>query len=352
MKTFFQKIIFFFSSEHSWLFRNKRFVIMALILIAILLFIYFIKFARNYPSRIDLKHEPDFFGVTFSTKFTKEIGLDWQEVYLAILDDLKVKEIRLPIYWDEIEKEPGVFDFTKYDYIINEGEKRGVRFIVNVGWRLPRWPECHAPEWTNNKSVEMTRAKSLRMIITTIEHFKDRESIKAWQLENEPFFDAFGVCPKSDYSFFTKSLEAVRRLDNRPVIISATGELSMWRREAKLADIFGSTVYRVVWGPETGYIRYPIPAWFYGFKANLLQIPKDRRIIVELQAEPWSPEGSIIHLSEEEKNKSFNIEQFKANLQYAINIGFNKTYLWGVEWWYYQYKFGNPEYWRLARTIF
>ena len=352
MKNFFKKIADFFASHHSWLCQNRRCFFLALLVIVILLLFYFIKVARNYPLKIDLKHEPNFFGVTYSTKFCKEMGLDWQEVYLAILNDLKVKEIRLPIYWDEIEKEPGNFNFTKYDYIINEGEKSGVKFIINIGWRLPSWPECHAPEWTNKETLEMTKAKVVRMIDETVKHYRDRESITAWQLENEPFFNEFGVCPESDYWFFTKELEAVKRLDDRPIIISATGELSMWRKEAKLADIFGSTVYRVVWGPITGYVRYPIPAWFYGLKANLLHIPKDKRIIVELQAEPWVPKGSIIHLSEKEANKSFNLAQFKANLQYGINVGFKKAYLWGVEWWYYQYKFGNPDYWRLARTIF
>jgi hypothetical protein len=57
-------------------------------------------------------------------------------------------------------------------------------------------------------------------------------------------------------------------------------------------------------------------------------------------------------LPKSEADKSFNIEQFKANLQYAINIDFKKTYLWGVEWWYYQYKNGDKGYWELARTIF
>ena len=198
----------------------------------------------------------------------------------------------------------------------------------------------------------MTRARVVRMLVATVEHYKDRESIIAWQLENEPFFNEFGICPRSDDWFFEKELEAVKRLDDRPVVISATGELSWWRKEAKLADIFGTTVYRVVWGPWSGYIRYPIPAWFYRLKADLVGIPKDKRIIIELQAEPWVPKGSIIYLSEKEASKSFNLDQFKANLRFAQNIGFNKAYLWGVEWGYYQYKYGNKEYWEFARTIF
>lgn len=342
----------FFSKFYSFLKRKKRLTLMVLIFIIILFFIYSVKIARNYPAGKSMEFEPDFFGVSFSTKFCKEIGLDWKEVYLAILDKLEVKEIRLPIYWDEIEKNPGEFDFSQYDYIIEEGAKRDVNFVVNIGWRLPRWPECHAPEWTNKETLESTKAKVVRMLTTTVNHYKNNDAIVAWQLENEPFFNEFGVCPRSDEWFFSKELETVRSLDDRPVLISATGELSLWRKEARLADIFGSTLYRVVWGPWTGYVRYPIPAWFYQVKAYLAGIEPENRVIIELQAEPWVPKGSIIYLSEKEAAKSFSLEQFKANLRYATKTKFSRAYLWGVEWWYYQYKNGNPEYWELAKTIF
>lgn len=324
----------------------------ALLVLGLIFYFYFFKVANNYPWKQDLQYKPGFFGVTFSTKFCSEIGLDWKETYLAILDDLKVKEIRLPIYWDQIEKTKGVYDFSDYDYIIQEGAKRNVNFIVNIGWRLPRWPECHAPEWAVKKSLASTQAQTLKMLEAVVDHYKDSEAISAWQLENEPFFDFFGVCPPSDEDFFKRELAVVKKTDSRPVVVSATGELSWWKREAKYGDIFGSTLYRVVWGPYTGYIRYPIPAWFYRLKAQLAGIKPENRLIIELQAEPWVPYGNIIYLSPEEIDKSFSLKQFKANLQYAINVNFERTYLWGVEWGYYQYKNGNKSYWEFARTIF
>jgi len=333
------------------IFRKKNLWWIILIILFITL-IYFSKIAKNYPLKQDLEHDSGFFAVTFSTKFSEELGLDWKETYLAILDDLEVREIRLPIYWDEVEPEEGKFDFSKYDYIIEEGEKRGVNFVVNIGWRLPRWPECHAPIWASQKDLSETQIKTMLMVKEVVDHYKHRESITAWQLENEPFLNVFGICPPSDTEFFKRELEILKSLDDRPVIVSATGELSFWNKEAKLADIFGSTVYRVVWGPVTGYIRYPIPAWFYRLKADLNNIEKENRYIMELQAEPWVPHGSMIYLSEKEASKSFNIDQFKANLQYAINIDFEKAYLWGVEWWYFQKINGNSEYWDLAKTIF
>ncbi len=322
------------------------------IVLVVFLFVYFTKFASNYPLKEDLKYKPNYFGVTYSKKFCTEMGLDWKEVYGAILSDLKVKEIRLPIYWDEIEIKEGVYDFSDYDYLINEGAKNNVHFIVNIGWRLPRWPECHAPGWINGKNLSVTQSSALKMIEQVVNHYKDNPAVVDWQLENEPFFDAFGVCPPSDENFFKSELALVKKLDNRKIIISAPGELSFWRKEGKLADIFGTTVYRVVWGNFSGYVRYPIPAWFYGLKAYMAGIKSGNRIIVELQAEPWVPEGSMMYLSEKEADKSFNLKQFKANLQYAININFDKAYLWGVEWWYFKAKNGDDSYWQLAKTIF
>ena len=333
--------------------RKKRIRLYIFSLLAIfLLFTYFFKVAPNYPENGESSYPDGFFGVTFSTKFSSELGLDWKELYSAILDDLQVKEIRLPIYWDDIEKEEGKFDFSQYDYIIDEGSKKGVKFIVNIGWRLPRWPECHAPEWTNKKSLAKTQAAAVRMIAEVAEHYKNEEAIIAWQLENEPFFDAFGVCPPSDENFFQIEYAKLKELDGRPLIVTATGELSSWMKESKYADVFGTTVYRVVWNKHLGYLRYPIPSWFYKLKAYLAGIKPDNRLIIELQAEPWVPSGNMIYLSDQERRKSFSPEQFQANLQYAINLDFQKAYLWGVEWWYYQYKNAYKSYWEIARTLF
>lgn len=331
--------------------KYKLKIIILVLLILILSVVVFMKIFSNTKEEVVLK-DADFFGVTFSRKYAEELGLDWREVYLAVLDDLQVKQIRIPIYWDEIEKEKGVFSYADYDYIISEGSKRNVKFIISVGWRLPRWPECHAPKWTNQESISDIQSRVLVMIEKTINRYKDNKSIVYWQLENEPFLDFFGVCPPSDEEFFQKELALLKSLDRRPVMVSGPGELNMWRQEAKYGDIFGTTMYRVVWNRWLGYTRYPIPPSFYRLKAWLVNIAPEKRIIAELQAEPWVPQGKIIHLSTKEADYSFSLDQFKDNLNYAKKTKFNKAYLWGVEWWYWQYKHDNRSFWELAKTLF
>jgi len=331
---------------------KKILIIILIISIVITGYIFYIfKFASNYPAKIDLVHKENYFGITFSKQFAEQLGMDWKEVYTAILDDLKPKYIRIPIYWDEIEGTKNEFYFNDYDYIFDEGKKRNVNFIANIGWRVPRWPECHAPQWLKNDEIPTIQERTMVMLKEAVNHFKTRPEIIYWQIENEPLGDFFGECPNGDYEFLKKEVELVKSLDSRKIIMTASGELTSWDREAKIGDIFGTTIYRVVWNPWYRYTRYPIPAWFYGWKADWNKIPKENRIIMELQLEPWSPKGSITELAPGEMTKSMNIDQFKANIQFSIDVDFTQTYLWGVEWWYWQYKNGNPEYWEIVKGL-
>jgi len=53
-------------------------------------------------------------GVTFSMRYATDIGLDWRAAYLATLDDLGAKKIRIPVYWDFVEPQDGQYNFSDY----------------------------------------------------------------------------------------------------------------------------------------------------------------------------------------------------------------------------------------------
>ncbi|MBI4119635.1 MAG: EamA family transporter [Parcubacteria group bacterium] len=99
---------------------------------------------------------PIAWGITFSQKFSRELGLNWKENYEAILNDLNAKHLRLIAYWDLIEPEDGKFDFADLDYQIRRAEENGAEIILVIGQKVPRWPECHYPEWIKQ---QVTRNK-------------------------------------------------------------------------------------------------------------------------------------------------------------------------------------------------
>jgi len=293
-------------------------------------------------------------GVTFSQKPLVDFQMDWKEVFLAILDDLKVKKLRLVAYWDDIEKEDGKYDFTDLDWQINEVSKRGGEIVLAIGRRVPRWPECFEPDWIKSFPEEQKEAKILALLTEVVNHYKDNKSIVIWQVENEPFLGTFGECPKLDKKFYDKELALVRSLDSsRPIMITESGEFSTWVGGAKRGDIVGSSVYRIIYG-KLGYVKYPIPPVFYQRKANLIKSLFDIKdiIAVEVQAEPWGNKLNQV-MTTDEQDRSMSFEQFNKNLEYVRQAGFDKGYLWGVEWWYWRkVKFNDDRFWNRAKELF
>ncbi len=333
--------------------KNRLWLITLAVFIALLIyFVLALKVFNNYPAKIDLKHRPGEFGVTFSKKYCEELALNWKETYLAILDDLKVRYLRLPAYWDEVEKEEGVYDFSDFDYMVNEASARDAKIIITLGRRQPRWPECHSPAWVNKKSTEAAQLSLLETIKITVLRYKDNPNVVNWQVENEAFLGTFGVCPEFDQNFLQQEVDLVRSLDSRPVIITGSGEMSMWRKEKAMGDVFGTTMYRVVYNSWAGYVKYFFPQGFYSLKAKLAGIDPAEALIIELQTEPWVAQGKMIYLTEKQKNITMSVAQFKANIQYAINEKFKQVYVWGVEWWYWEKLYGNPQYWEIGKTLF
>ncbi len=302
------------------------------------------------PSGIDQNTK---WGVTFSRPFAVDMGLNWRETYLALLDDLKVKRIRLPIYWQDVEPRAGNYDFSDYDWMIDEAEKRNVQLILVVGRKLPRWPECHTPAWANNLSEKYKQEKILDLISASVNRYKDIDSLYLWQVDNEPFLP-FGECPTSKKEFVDQEVETVRRFDiNHKIMVTDSGELSIWLHAAKRADIFGTTMYRIIYNNFIKYLKYPLPPRFFWLKANIVHLffPNKPIIVSELQAEPWGPK-LIYDLSIEEQEKSMNISQFKENIDYAKAVGFPENYLWGAEWWYWlKVKHNDPRYWQEVKKL-
>jgi hypothetical protein len=326
----------------------KRFVL-------IIFFLLFLIFAFFFLGKAKPAKEINW-GVVFSQKHSQLMGLDWRENYLAILDDLKVKNLKLVAYWDLIEKEKGVYNFEDLDWQIEEAEKRDSNILLVFGRRVPRWPECHFPEWAENMEEKERKEELLKLIEKIVLRYKDNESIKMWQVENEPFFP-FGLCPPPDEELLKKEIELVKSLDNRgrPIVLTESGELPLWFKAAKLGDVVGHTLYRKVWFEQfNSYFSYPFPPVFYHRKAWLIDKIFSKKVIcVELQAEPWGNNKLLYDLPLDEQEKTMNLKRFKDVIEFAENTGEDTFYLWGSEWWYWmKEKKEREEIWNESKKLF
>ncbi len=320
-------------------------------LIILVSFLFFI-FKPKVPKHIN-------YGVNFSNKYATELGLNWKQAYLQILDDLQVKNIRLVAYWDEIEPVNNQYDFSNIQWQVEEAQKRDINIILAIGQKVPRYPECHAPSWWNNIPAKSERQKELNQYIKkTVQQFKTYDAVKIWQVENEPFFP-FGECKKITLEDLKNEVSLVRSLDStKPILIQDSGEGGLWFPSYKFADYLGISMYRRIWYNFWNillgkfiYFKYPLAHWTYRIKALVVGIPYKKIIVTELQAEPWGP-GSNAILSQEEKDKTMSKHKFLTTITYAQQAGFNTLYFWGVEWWLFEKdKKNNPYFWNTAKAL-
>jgi len=276
-------------------------------------------------------------GLNFSQARAVELGFEPIYLYADMLADLRPKKIRLMAYWEEIEPEPGQFNFGPMDRMLELAEEFGAEVILVVGKKQPRWPECHEPAWAQTLSSGEEEAARLTMIQGAVEHFKIFPAVKIWQVENEALFKFGDSCPKSDRDLLKREVALVQSLDSRPVMVTDSGEMGRWIPTATVgADLFGSTMYRVVHNPVTGYFKYPMPTTIFRIKAGFLAVITGVRSVtgIELQAEPWLVNG--VWGTELDTQKSLmNPKVFRENTDFAADVGFRDNYLWGVEWWYW-----------------
>jgi len=290
------------------------------------------------------------FGVTFSTVYAQNLGLDAKETYLALLNDLKIRHFRLPVYWSEIEPKRGAFNWETMDFIVSEAEKNQAKLILAIGRKVPRWPECFIPDWAEGLTNSDAEEALLKMETAVVERYKNSSAVESWQVENEPFFP-FGVCPAPSSSLFEKELVLVRSLDQRPIMLTVSGELDPWLDAARQADVLGISMYRVSWNPVFGLFPYPVPALAYRFRSLVVAPFIDKLVVSELQAEPWFTK-SIDDLTGQERAAAFTASDLKNNVNYVGLTGAKEVYLWGAEWWYVEKKMGRSELWKAAEELF
>jgi hypothetical protein len=295
-------------------------------------------------------------GATFSEYYAKEfLRLDWEKAYTAILDELPFKKYRLVAYWQYLEPEEGRYNFQNLDWQMNEAQKRGKEITLAIGYRMPRWPECHAPEWAKKLPLDELRRNLLEYMGKVVDRYKNYDILKAWQVENEPFLSTFGECPPPDEQFLQQEINLVKSLDpQRLIMVTDSGELSLWLTASKFGDTLGTTLYRIVYSPYFKRFKHFIPPSFYGLRAAAAgKISGTKDVIVsELQAEPWAPNtASISFVPFDDQTKDFTLEDMKDNIAFTRKTGLKEAYLWGPEWWYYREVHGDPSWMEFGKTL-
>lgn len=296
------------------------------------------------------------YGVSFSKLYANELHVDWRANFIALLDDMKIKNYRLMSYWNVSEPEKGKYNYDDLKWQMDEAAKRGAKVSLSVGMRQPRWPECHKPHWYTNLNKKDRDQAIIDFVSNTVKTFKDHPALASYQLENEAVNSWFGECTPEDIdqARLEKEFEAIKKIDTKhPVYMSLSDQHGLPLGKP-VPDKYGYSVYRVVWNDKTGpfefYLTYPTPVWYHRLRGWWIKTFKHRDIFVhELQIEPWGP-AATVDLTVEEQDRSMDPEQIRENVRFARKIGYRDIYTWGGEWWYWRKTVHNdPSIWNAVK---
>jgi hypothetical protein len=306
-----------------------------------------------------IRHKGDSmtYGATFIPEYSAYFGISPQDTLQAMISELNLRHFRFVSYWEDIQPTgPDHYDFSQLDWQFKMAEESGSKVSLAIGLRQPRWPECHMPTWAEKMPTEEWEYNLNNFITAVMQRYKNSPALDSYQLENEFFLKAFGLCTNFDRKRLENEAALVRRIDPfHKLIITRSNNILGFPVGLPKPDESGVSIYKRVWEEKVThrYAEYPYPAWFYGFLAGGTELLTGMNLMVhELQAEPWVPHGTELRNSSiEEQNKSMNAERLKDRFQYARATGMHEIYFWGVEWWYWRkVHFNDPSLWDAAKA--
>lgn len=292
------------------------------------------------------------YGLTYSAPYAESLDLNPVDSFETILRAIPFKFVRLPIYWDRVEALNNIWDFSETDQLIKIAENNHVEVILAIGQKVPRWPECYAPDWADHLQKNEWSNEFLANIEQIAVHYANDSRIIRFQIENEAFFP-FGQC--TIYPELIQKETDIIKKHNPNAIIQTTvsGEQGIGVAKVWQANVIGLSLYRQVVSPPIGRLIFPHPSWFYRIQGLMVQLFGGRAVISELQAEPWGvhdfdlTQGAQVQAAYD----AFNADDLQEYLRMAKSTGLGEISLWGPEWWLAMANHGRPELWQAAQKL-
>lgn len=103
--------------------------------------------------------------------------------WFSILESCRMPFARIRLFGSHVMKEDGTFDFSLYDLAFDSAERHGVKLFVTL---FPPTDELTDVGGFKFPTDENHLSQVGEYIDHVVSHFKDREAMYAWVLQNEP----------------------------------------------------------------------------------------------------------------------------------------------------------------------
>ena len=97
-------------------------------------------------------------STTFSHRHLNYLECDvFQSLDQAFQMDFQY--LRLGVYWDEVEKKEGEYDWSTISSLLEKCEKEEQATVLTIGCKAPRYPEFYFPDWLKYKQLPTLKLK-------------------------------------------------------------------------------------------------------------------------------------------------------------------------------------------------
>ncbi len=282
-------------------------------------------------------------GWTYSHRQATWLGIDPEEGLRTVLS-WNPTIVRLGIYWDESEPEPGVYTFSHVEKLLKICEEEKQPVLMSIGMKAPRWPEFYFPDHVvSDPENSETQARALAFIEQALGEVQGFSCITHWQVENEPLDPSGPDSAKIPPEFLERECRLVRSLDSREIVVNLWGNDVLSRgllpTASELGDIVGLDLYytqhlKTLFGKNL----YGRPRASDAMLKNMVAASPKPVWITELQAEPWEKDEAGYRADSPE---SMNEMELAKNIERARALGVETCILWGAEYWIWRGKSEN-----------
>jgi hypothetical protein len=288
-------------------------------------------------------------GANFSARYARELGLDPERAYDFVVSDLGIRSLRIPVYWDEVQPQPGTLRWREVDWQMHRSAAAGARVVLCVGHKVPRYPEYFAPPWAASMPERQFAAALMDFVAAVVVRYRGHAALEAWQVENEAFAGflgwRFGAGCRDVSRWLPEEIRLVRALDPaHPIVLSYADAPWVGKQLSRTlrldSDILAVSTYRQVYWRAPFYTGFLAPGELGVLSPLSLSYQRwatnrtGRRLwISELQAEPWPiGPGGLPAATDEELARTMSREQLADTWDMAARSGVDRAYIWGIEW--------------------
>lgn len=164
---------------------------------------------------------PGFFGVATSADLAREDFAKMGRLGLTL---------RVPLYWFEVEPQPGVYDFTGFDRTVGEAARAGVRLLPFITGS-PAWMAGDASVPPLGPARAAAWDALLRELVARYGPHGgywagrwSKQPIRRWQIWNEPNFRIFWhprPSPRAYVDLLRRSAQTIRAADPGAKVVAA-----------------------------------------------------------------------------------------------------------------------------------